>query len=402
MNYNIITNLFDRKNINFIIFASCIYLLIQPYFVWDIERLQIILFFPLILISFLYVKKITNKDIIILMLFVYIYVYMAGGRNIFGYINSLFFLTFLIIKEKLIVNAFYWFKLFFVSGLVLSLIVYIMVLFFTVPISFNIIKPLNQLKLNDYVQYPFLVSEGVLSFSRINVRFNGMFDEPGVIGSVAVILLFADKFNLKSKQNIVLLIAGIFSLSLYFIVSSLIYFLIFTKNKIKFIFAFIVILFYLSTMNNSTITLLVWDRFTFEGSKFKGDNRSNAWLDEAFYKLFKSEDLLWGKGFYSIQKTELMGASSYKSLFVGYGVVFVGILLLTFYLLAYINIKDKKLLAVYLFMFVGMMYQRPGMLYFPGSFFLLIASIYVIKNNQVVTYSIPIDNRLILSSKNVK
>ena len=94
--------------------------------------------------------------------------------------------------------------------------------------------------------------------------------------------------------------------------------------------------------------------------------------------------IYWEKALILQKKNDLMGTSSYKSLIINYGVVFVFILLISFFLLAYYNIKDKRLLSIYIFLFLGMMYQRPGMLYFPGSFFLLIASVFVIKNNLKV------------------
>lgn len=393
MKSNLFYSFFDRKNFIYIFFAFCVFLLNQPYFVWEFDKLQLVMFLPIVFVSFFYIKKTNNKDLFISFLFFYILMYMAGGRNVFGYINNLLFLIFLLISEKLMVQSFFWFKNIFVFFLILSLSVYFLVLFLAVPFSYNIIKPLNTIKLYDYVQYPFLVSQGILSFARFNIRFDGVFDEPGVIGSIATILLFTDNYNLKSKQNIILFIAGLFSFSFYFIISSLFYFFVFRKTKIRILAIIIFGALYFSTINNNVISLFLWDRFSIEDNQLKGDNRSNINLDMEFDKFLKSDDILWGQGFYSTQKSELITASSYKSVIIGYGFIFFFILLLAFFLLAYFNIKDKKQLAIFMFMFLGMMYQRPGMIYFPGSFFLLIASIFVIKNNIVVQNNIAIPSK---------
>lgn len=380
INFRLFQATIDKIKINAFLWGFCIFLLSQPYFVWKIEKLQLIMFLPVIFIGFFYLKRINNRDFLILLLFCLIRIFIASGSNLFGYINSMFFLIFFITKDRIVILSFNYFKNIFVVSLFLSLIVYVLVLFLTIPISFNIIKPLNTLKDYDYAQYPFLVSDGILSFKSLHFRFHGMFDEPGVIGTIATLLLLIDRFNLKSKQNKILFVSGLFSLSFYFIIGSIFYILFFTKNKLKILIAIAIIIFYIVTVNNSSISFFVWNRFAIKDNTLVGDNRSSIQLDYEFTKLFNNYDYIWGKGSDFTKKNNLMGTSSYKSLFINYGVVFIIVLLIAFYLFAYSNIKDKKLLSIYMFIFLGIIYQRPGMLYFPGSFFLLIASVIVIKN----------------------
>jgi predicted RNA-binding protein with RPS1 domain len=86
-------------------------------------------------------------------------------------------------------------------------------------VGYSLIDPLNPLKDFLYKQYPFLVMPNEV----INVefpRFYGVFDEPGVIGTFAGIMLFAERYNLKKISNIILFVSGVFSFSLFFILLS--------------------------------------------------------------------------------------------------------------------------------------------------------------------------------------
>lgn len=384
MNYILIKDYFNKKNIVFLAMGLCIFLLNLPFFVWGIDKSNIVFFIPFVIISLFYLKKIREKDLIIITFFaiVFLYISISSSRNLFGYINALLFLIFFLVNDKVIIRTYNAFKLIFAISLLLSLTVYILIIFFSIPFNYTIIKPLNELKINNYVKYPFLVSEGFIGMKYLNIRFFGMFDEPGVVGSLVTILLFADNYNLKSKQNIIFFISGIFSFSFYFYLSSAVYFLLFSANKIRFFFALLFILFFSLTSNNEILSTIIWDRFKFEDKKLKGDNRSEIKLDIEFEKLIQSNEVFFGKGGNYTKKMELMGSSSYKLLIVDYGIVFMIILFFAFWFLAKYKIKDRFLIFIYLFLIIGMMYQRPGMIYFPGSFFLLVASATIIRNND--------------------
>jgi len=369
-------NKINKKNISYLFVGFLIFLLNQPYFVWDLVNLQIIMFIPLIFIFLFYLRKIKDSDLIIGVLFFYLFLYMAVGSNVNGYLYALCFMIFFLVKEKVMINSFDWFKYVFTVSLFLSLIVYFIVVFTPISVPYELIKPLNTLKTIDYANYPFLVSEGPIGTSIFSWRFFGMFDEPGTIGTFCIILLFSDGYNLKSKKNLIIFIAGIFSFSFYFYVSSLFYYMVFSNFKKRLFIGILIASLYIFTFNNSYIYQLVWRRFVVEDGRLVGDNRSTESLDYIYSKFVVSSDLLWGRGADYAEKKGLMGASSYKLFILNYGLVFAIILVAAFSLLAYLKIKNRRYLIIYIFFILGIMYQRPGMLVFPGAFFLLIASVY--------------------------
>lgn len=80
--------------------------------------------------------------------------------------------------------------------------------------DYSIISPLNTIKSYEYIQYPFLVVSQVSDF--VYFRFCAYYDEPGVVGSIASLLLIGNRFNLRLWENWPILIAGLFSFSLFF------------------------------------------------------------------------------------------------------------------------------------------------------------------------------------------
>ncbi len=371
----------NRSKIIAIIFGFCLFNLCYPYFVWHKDLFFRISFFLIMLFTIINIRLVNitkfNMFVIIMFSLCVFYEKYSRSSNIFGYLGGfILILIFLLKKDKYYIYLKY-FKYIFCLSLLLSLFTYIFIVFFNIDIHYNLISPLNDLKGIKYFQYPFLVSEGPLGFKYLNIRFCGMFDEPGVVGSMTIMLLFADNFNLRSKQNIILFIAGIFSFSFYFYLSIFIFFIYLTKKKIRLLFIFSFFIFYLMSSNNEFINALIWDRFTFENGWIKGDNRSTGSLDDVYQDFIYSNDLLWGKGEkYAFDYGE--GSSSYKMSIVQNGLVFSILIILTFSLYAYKNIKQTKYFIGYLFLFLGMLYQRPGFLFTPSTLFLFIASIYSI------------------------
>ena len=81
-----------------------------------------------------------------------------------------------------------------------------------------------------YLKYP--LSLNLSSFLGQTVyRLLGPYDEPGVIGTLAALILSADNFRLNSKSNLILIIAGILSFSLTFYILTVLYF--FLKGALR-------------------------------------------------------------------------------------------------------------------------------------------------------------------------
>jgi len=380
---------FKKDNIAGLIYGFCVFLLCMPYFMWETGKFKMYIFIIIGVISFSYLKRIKRYVIVLIFLFTYLFLYSASDQNAFGLFFKLLLISFVIVREDILLRSFYWFKKIFTFSLILSLIVYLLIVFFFIQIDYNTIAPLNSLKSYNYAQYPFLVSTSPLGFNLFSFRFFGMFDESGFIGSFAAMFLFVDKFNLKNKQNIIIFIAGILSFSLYFIITSAVYFLLATTNRIRIVFAAILLMLSLLTVNNDIIKTLVWDRLVIENGELIGDNRTSKSLDQIYTTFVSSGDLFWGKGLGFLSKYGEVGNSSYKELIISFGIVFFALFSFTFIFFAYNVIKSPKYILFYLFIFFSMVYQRP-FIFDPAYFFMFVSLLYAYK--QVVineSYAMP-------------
>jgi hypothetical protein len=379
MNQNTFSNKYNINNVNIIalLFSVSIFILLKPYFVWQTIFFNKIILFLVIFISLLNARKLYTHDLFIIPLFVFwiSYIGLKGGYNVLGFIALFCIIYILLIKKENVLLYFKYLKIIFCISLLLSLTIYILIVFFNFNLPYNIIHPLNPNKEFYYYQYLFLVSEGPIGFRNFNIRFYGMFDEPGVIGVYAVLLLLADRFNLHSKQNIILFISGILSFSFYFYVIALGYLLSITNNKTRIYIISVICLIFIVTKNNELINSFVWGRFAIENGKVKGDNRSYKLLDNAYQGLLESSDVFWGKGIDYAAKVQ-KGSSTYKTMIIAYGMGFFIVFLLSFSLYAYSQIKNHKYFLAYLFVFIGLVYHRPFYIYAPSLFFVLISVIY--------------------------
>jgi len=362
-----------------ILYAFILFLLMEPYFMWNTGKLSMYLSMIIILITALYFRNLQKKDLIIIPLFIYCFIYMYSYTNLFGLIGKSAILSILFLKESKVLYYLKLLKKIMAIVFFISFITYILVIILSLPIAHNLISPLNALKGSAYTQYPFLLLEHSSNVKVLNIRFCSVFEEPGTVGSFAAMFLFADNYKLKSKENIIIFIAGLLSMSFFFYVCSFIYFLYLSKFRMKIIYTVIILSLFFGTRNNAAINYLIWDRFTIEDGKVKGDNRSSINLDETYTDFLKSEDVLWGRGTIFLENNEFMNSSSYKMTIISYGIVFFVLYCLSFLLLAIFTIKIPKYIIAYFILFIGMIYQRPGIIYYPAYIFVLIATIYSLK-----------------------
>lgn len=388
----------SKLNIFALIFSVLLFIVMKPYFIWDYELLDKFSVFLIILIASFNIRRLSISDMFIIPLFVIYIIYLSYSNSLtfFGYLANFSLILILLIRKDKSLLFLKYFKTLFCLTLLLSLFIYILIVFLNLNIPYKSIPPLNPGKLSDYSQYPFLVSNRPLGISNLNIRFSGMFDEPGVIGSLAVIFLVADRFNLKTKQNIILLISGLLSFSLYFYISILVYFIYLVSTKYRILIIFLCFLLYSITIKIEALNTLVWNRITIEDGSITGDNRSNDALDIIYQNFINSDDFLWGKGIeYALYHAD--GASSYKIFLLAYGMIFCIVAFLAFTLYAYFNINKFKNVLMFLFLFVSMFYQRPGFIIEPANFFLFIVTIYAInlyKDNEIKNRNIANTNRL--------
>jgi hypothetical protein len=213
---------------------------------------------------------------------------------------------------------------------------------------------------NDYNIAYVLVDYGRSSAESGFFRMSGLFDEPGVIGTITALILAGTRLK-KDWQNFIILIAGVLSFSLAFYVLTAVYFLASSKlSKIARSLLVVIPLLYLVS-GISYVEDNVINRFEYKDGQFVGDNRTTQDFDLAFAAFVFSPDVWIGRP--PNKDDESVGTMSWKKMVWSFGLVGTAIMIVFF--LAYIFIKGRNNLRVFwpfVFVFLLSMYQRPFVL----------------------------------------
>lgn len=356
---------------SFIYFLSFLFfLLLLPYFVWHtpLIRHAVEVIFIVGCIPFIE-KKISKNQIILSSLLLLLLLYLITQTSVTGLISNLFLLVIFFLKSDFKIKLLDCVISVFAIGVGISLLVYILVCWLSMPFPSQVLEPLNPLKETEYLQYPFLVVYNS-PYNFANMRFYSVFDEPGVVGTVAALLLYSNEYKLNSWKFIIIFIAGIFSFSFFFIVMS--FLCLFRKSYIKYILFFIVfsIIIYLLfkdffIKNGELFNSLIFSRFTSDGNY--GGDRVSSLFNREYYEFLVSNDVFFGRGSEELSKI-LSGGSSYKSLVYSNGVIwFIGVCL--FFILNILTISQNKKIVFYsTIIFLGVLYQRPNIFDLPYFF----------------------------------
>jgi hypothetical protein len=219
----------------------------------------------------------------------------------------------------------------------------------------------NQLKVASgmgYAKYPFMV---VLDYTLQDpvYRFMGPFDEPGVVGTISVLILVVEKFNLKSKRNVVVLIAGLISFSLAFYVLTVAYLLLVClRNKPSRIYVSALLLgsFWFAS-SSEIISGKTLDRLQIDNGIF-GNNRVQSELLIAMSNWSNGtvETLLFGLPGPMVAD----GSSSFLSTLVYTGIlgVFVYVMIIAIFILRLRSHVTFDFI-VFIAFFLAAGYQRP-------------------------------------------
>ena len=214
------------------------------------------------------------------------------------------------------------------------------------------------------VSYLYSTSAGIL-------RLCGLFNEPGYFGTIIALILCADRFAIKRKGNIILLIAGTLTFSAAFFAIVFVYLMLVAYKRPKIMAAMIALgIFYLFilpniTIHNTEIAYLI-SRFTFSDGKFLGDNRSKAALEVAFSEVLSGPEILFGHGGGYVSSLDIAGGvSSYKTYIVDYGVMGFIIIYLPLLWSAIKRAKENLYAVFFLVCFVLSIYQRPNIFTLP-------------------------------------
>ena len=193
-------------------------------------------------------------------------------------------------------------------------------------------------------------------------RFYSVFDEPGVLGTLSAFILFANKYNFRKRNNIIILIGGLFTFSLAFILISMIGMMILNVKRglaiLKAALGLVILLglTFLVLKEDETFNAVVVDRIVNIG-EFGVDSRTSEGLNYFFNNFISSSDFYLGLGtdFFN-QNPTLLEGQGYKIFVIEYGLA--GIVILFFMYKSFFKqnyILGYSCLAIFFLSFL----QRP-------------------------------------------
>lgn len=340
--------------------AVLFFLMLKPVFVWRMNMFFIT--YLLLFILFLNFDKSRKNNFILLffLLFILSIGPIHDGKNIFGVLSAILFAFIPFVKVNFLGKTYRTFKFIFVIITAISLFIWIG-LFLGISFPSTVVPPLNDLKNYNYLSYTFLVVP--MDFSSFE-RFCCVFDEPGAVGTYSLIMLFISKFDLKKIENIIILIAGCCSLSLFFYVG-LFFFLCFKiffiekslKNRVILIASLIV--FVVSILNVPVLSEAIGVRIEYDKStgKFVGDNRSGELLDNHIETIRGTNAYYWGD---TDSNIDFFAANAgLQTAILRYGIVFIVLYFIFYFCFAYSR-TTKRGQFLFMILLLATLYQRPA------------------------------------------
>lgn len=355
--------------------AFMMFILMLPWFVWFSPWQNIALLIILILNfrAFSFDKK---KIPYILFLSVIILCYQFYEIDLNSIVKCILLILFFNIRTERYIYLFYYFKKTLALFLIPSIILYILVTFFDVSFYSSVIGLDQSVRDYSYTNYIFFIDG---DYPTLFKRFCSYFEEPGVLGTIGGMILVSDKYDLKDKYNIIIFLGCLLTFSFYFYLLSMIYVLLFNNGKNRYFLLILLFLFVFILTSSEYFEPLV-NRFSFENNKFVGDNRVGADFEVWYNNFIKSPDLWFG---YGVGKVHAMfpEGSSYKYLIAEYGLILFILYCISFFMLAFNLLSNKKDLFIWCTIFFSCLYQRPLITHYiyPIIWFI---SIFIIQNSN--------------------
>lgn len=356
----------------FLFFIKC-----RPYFVWEWSELSFAIISTILLSIFIFkvnVRAKRKKTPFIIIVSAYILISFLRGAH-FGFLSYLLLAFIPFADEKFLNSVYEWFICIIAVTFAISILSLVAVLGgLQQPVG--ILDALNDVKDYSYIEYFMLVIP-----THVNVdsaRFCSVFDEPGVVGTLSALVLIAENFNFKDKKLLVVLVAGIFSFSLFFYLIIVIYLLLRAPAKYKIVTIISVFFLYLLTINNEVIYDRIWARLEIgSDGLMEGDNRNTESLIALWDRYKYSPQILLGYGAKFV--SDYTDSASIQLFILRDGLLFVILFLLSLYKLARYYISNFNEVVIIMIIMLCTLYQRPG---FCETEYLLLFSIIIIKHQS--------------------
>ena len=278
--------------------------------------------------------------------------------------STILMLVFCCLCDKSLLYGFKTYKVLLVIMALLGIIAYVSYLFsLGLPYSIEPYYSRDGTTGWTYVNYRWAYI--VQDFSGL--RLCGLFNEPGLFGTIIALVLIADNINLKKIENIILLISGFLSFSLAFVILLVIALLIMILHDFKNIKYLIIVslsLFIIVPvlMEKFEIVAHLLERIRFENGSLTGDNRTNDYFDFLYQQMFSDGKALFGYG-HGFNEIKQSGGLSYKKVVIEYG--FLGVAVMWGLLLKEAvkkSVNNNRRCWMFIVCFFASIYQRPSVL----------------------------------------
>ena len=339
---------------------------------------------PTILLYIVYLENIALLSFklksltIFLFLIQIVYFCIIKDTIIFEFFNTfnILFLSIILYNESDIekISIFnFFFKVFVILQFV-SIITYILSYVISLPyLAYG----------GDKFFFLFVTPEEVTSITNF-YRFQSIFSEPGILGTVCFFVLFYKRFQFKEKGDFVILLSGILSFSLYFYLATIISIIMFKiKSKKEFLFFLIsLLIIYIVIKDVKVFQEYFFNRLEITENTISGDNRTSIVWTNNYNEFISSNDYFMGRGTGSIDRNTFgYRVASYQIFIYEFGIIGAILIFLYFYVLTR-NHLDLFNTALILISIGSFFYTRPYVLtYF--FLFLFISGLSAYKNRTV-------------------
>lgn len=251
-----------------------------------------------------------------------------------------------------------------------SIITYFLVQFIGIPSFGNL-----NFEGNDLMGWAYSHRQNYIFYAYsdfYNIRFNGPFLEPGHLGMISSLLLFATGIELEKKETWIIIISLILSLSLAGYILFFVAFLFsrYLKKLISLKYSLlsllvIVVIYIGGILYNNGDNLLnenIFSRMEADQEKgISGNNRSSGLFLDYYSTLWENKKrLIWGIGrkeMRVIKESHLGGGIGFEVWMVTYGLVGT-IFALLFYFSFFVLDKKKRIAGLFLIYITLMFLQR--------------------------------------------
>ncbi|MDC6158985.1 transcriptional regulator [Bacillus albus] len=359
---------------NLFIYVSAIYafLWLHPFFTWNNSIIMYagILYF-LIFLVWIFIEdiKINIVHIFITMCALTLIILFSFKneniiRNILLYSISLIPLT---LVNKEVCRKIYDNFIKVISISLLPAVVIAILLFMGIELNWSELlstswtKPYyrNYFNLSIYTAYGGVSQQYFFPWGGSIDRICGMFDEPGVVGTVSGLILVSRNFSMNRIYEKIILLAGIlsFSFAFYLIVVG---FLLIKKPRIGITIVACLIILYQIVPQDSYVYSKILYRFEITDKGLIGNNRTNEGFDRLYSDFIQNDNVWWGiKEKEFLNRAQYYGseALSWKTFVVINGAVLF--ILHTLYFIGYGAMLRDRRVWMFCFVYFFSIYQRP-------------------------------------------